>query len=1474
MAVALSRSGEPNGDLPGKRARARPGRTGVPGEIRAGAPAGGIPAEAPEGRATDRVATLHRIATEVTARRDVARVFDDVLDHSMALFDADGAGLWTLADGDRPFQLAAHRGLSSGFLSTVAAVDGSAPTAGLQAIERRRTVVLEAPWDDSTSPELAARYREADYRTICLVPVVFLDEPLGILALYHAAPHPWPATELDLVESFADQMGVAIQNARLYASVRAFAARLDAIQDLAARLNRLHDPLEIGHAIVAEIRGLFDSDTARVYRVDHATEMCEPIAFGGTFLGVSDPSADVLRVPVGIGLTGWVAANNTAVRVADGRTDPRRLIVGPDEEPESMLLAPMSFEDVVRGVVVVSKKGLDRYVEDDLATLRIFAGFAAQALVNAENIGRLHDQQEELEHRLASQRALLDVNETLLAAGDPTAVLDRIADGLKTVVRYDNLTIYRIDRERGVRTAVLARDRYADVILAQEIEAGSGLTGWAVEHGEPLLANDAHLDARALNIPGTPMEPESLIVVPLRVGGDVIGTLNVGRMGEADAHFSGDEFELAKLFAGQASIALQTAEALHAAALLAERDALTGLRNHGAFQADIQVLLGGDGNAETGGSATFALLMLDLDGFKAFNDACGHPAGDRLLREIADALPDHVRAEDRVFRYGGDEFVVLLPGVLRAEARAIADRLATAVDAIGLRDAGPNVTVSIGVAACPADGTTKDELVMLADAELYLEKAARRKARVAGGESAAGRGAEYLAAIQETTAALMGRHDPNELLETIVARAAALAGTPNGYLYLLDRDAGLLRLSVGLGVFRGIDGFEVGPGVGVGGRVWASGKAICVEDYNAWAGRAAGLEILGRLGSVVGVPLTAGAEVIGVIGLAAGETGRVFDETDVAGLTRFAQLASVALENARLHAAARAELAARTRSEEELRGSTERLRRLADASFEALVIHRAGRILEVNSAFADLFGRTLDEVLGTPVVALFSESARAALALQLSVDNETPYETVALLADGSEAVVELIGRTIPYPDDVPARATAIRDIRERRAIQERLARQSFYDTLTGLPNRSLFMDRVTHALGWVRPDDATPLAVLILDLDRFKVINESLGHAVGDQLLAAVGRRLAEALRPADTLARLGGDEFAVLVDGLAGAAAAEGLARRMVDALATPFMVEGRETYVAASIGVALSRSGAQSSADLLREAEIALYRAKADPGDRVSVFHPRMSASSFDRLELELDLRRAVERGEMRIHYQPLVDLPTGRTVGHEALVRWQHPARGLLGPLSFIPLAEETGAILAIGDLVLAEACRQARAWQRADPAFADLVVSVNLSARQFARPDLAAHVARVLAETGLAPAALELEITESLAMSDAEATGVTLRALHELGVRLALDDFGTGYSSLAYLSQLPLDVIKVDRSFVAGLNDSPVNLAIVRAVVGLAQGLGISVTAEGIERKDQLDALRELGCDRGQGFLFARPRPADEAGAALLVGPAAA
>ncbi len=1410
-------------------------------------------------------AALRQLASEVSSEADLARVFGEVVELAGALFGADKVGIWTLELGEHPFRLVAHRGLGPGLLGLVESLEASSRTGAVRAMRERRTVVLDRPTTRGTTAAMREAYRAEGIRTACLAPIVHFDRAIGVIGVYHTDRHPWSRDDVGLLEAFAAQAAVALQNARLHSSVEGFAARLDAIRDLAAHLGRINDVNAIGHAIVEQVRDLYGSDSARVYTVDHVTRMCEPLAFSGTFLGSHDPDPELLRVPVGTGLTGWVAQHGTPLRVDDTSRERRARIIGSDE-PESMLFAPMSYGASVVGVVVVSKKGVRRYAADDLTTLSIFAGFAAQALLNARNVGQLRAQQEELERRLAGQRSLLQVNETLLASRDPATVFERIADALLTVVRYDSITIYRLDRDRNLRVAVLARDLYAEEILADEQPITVGLTGWAITHGEVVVANEANLDPRAAIVPGTPDEPESLVVVPLRAAGEVIGTLNVSRSGPDQRAFDADEIELITLFAGQASVAVQAVEARHAAELRAERDALTGALNHGAFQADLAALLGSD---DAGGlPRPFALLMLDLDGFKVFNDGRGHPAGDRFLMSVARALGLAVRAEsgDRVYRYGGDEFAALLPGLGRAEARAVADRLEAAIESLGAEAPGPRVTISVGVATYPEDGRTRDELVMNADAELYLEKAARRQSRTALGGHDARDGAEYLASLHESTYALLARRDPNELLETIVARAAGLVGSANGYLYVVDQEADVLRVAVGLGMFAGWDGFELARGEGLAGRVWETGEPVVVADYASWSGRTVRLE--GQpIGSTVGVPLTAGREVVGVIGVAAGAGERTYGAEDAAAIGRFAQLASMALENARLHAAARAEIAARQRSEEELRAGSERLRRLADASFEALVIHRDGRILEVNRAFVELFDRSPASVAGLPVLGLFPEGEREAIARHLEVDTEVAVETAVLLPDGTQAAVELIGRTIPYADEAPARATAIRDIRERRAIEERLTRQSLYDGLTGLPNRSLFLDRTAHALAWERQDGAPRVAVLVLDLDRFKGINESFGHAVGDQIIAAVGRRFEDALRPGDTLARLGGDEYAVLVTGAGSESAVRSVAGRLVEALSASFPVEGRDTYLSVSVGIAMADETA-TAAGLLREAAIALDRAKADPDERVAVFTAAMSDVSIERLELEADLRRALARDELEVFYQPLVDLRTGGVVGHEALARWRHPTRGLLGPYDFISLAEETGLIIPLGDRVLVEACRQTRAWQLAYPSETPLVVSVNLSARQLARPDLADSVLAALASTGLPASSLELEITETVAMRDAQASWLTLRGLHDLGVRLALDDFGTGYSSLAYISRLPLDIIKVDRSFVAGLADSTANHSIIAAVSALARGLGVAVTAEGIERTEELEAVVRLGCDRGQGFLFAKPMPAHEAEAALV------
>ena len=455
--------------------------------------------------------------------------------------------------------------------------------------------------------------------------------------------------------------------------------------------------------------------------------MCEPIGFQGTFMGPTNPDPAILRVAVGTGLTGWVAAHGQPVRLGDALSDPRTLIVRSTEGPESMLLVPMLFDGTVHGVIVVSKDGADRFDADDEMTLTIFAGYAAQALVNGSNIERLSRQQEELEHQLEGQRRLLEVNERLLSTLEPAGVLDLIADSLRAIVPYDSLTIYRVDRSAGVRRAVIARDRFADLILAHESPLGSGISGWVIDEGEAVLANQAHLHPRSIQVPGTPFEPEAMIVVPLIVNGVTIGTLNIGRVGEAEAAFSANEFELTQLFAGQASIALQNAETHGAVQVRADLDALTGLRNHGSFQREL-----GETVADGGGGVPFAILMLDLDGFKAFNDACGHPAGDAFLVGVAEAMAQATRDGDRLYRYGGDEFVAILAGADRGIAHQVAVRIRRGVVELSNRVGGPHVEISVGVACFPDDGREKDALVETADRALYLAKPEGRSA--AGGD--------------------------------------------------------------------------------------------------------------------------------------------------------------------------------------------------------------------------------------------------------------------------------------------------------------------------------------------------------------------------------------------------------------------------------------------------------------------------------------------------------------------------------------------------------------------------------------------------------------------------------------------------------------------------------------------------------------------------------------------------------------------
>jgi len=444
-------------------------------------------------------------------------------------------------------------------------------------------------------------------------------------------------------------------------------------------------------------------------------------------------------------------------------------------------------------------------------------------------------------------------------------------------------------------------------------------------------------------------------------------------------------------------------------------------------------------------------------------------------------------------------------------------------------------------------------------------------------------------------------------------------------------------------------------------------------------------------------------------------------------------------------------------------------------------------------------------------------------------------------------------------DFLGAVANVISSAVDRSLVEAEVRHRALHDPLTSLPNRALALDRLEGALAR-RRRDGRAVAVLLADLDQFKLVNDSLGHAAGDDLLVALAPRLHDAVRPSDTVARLGGDEFLVVCEQLEGAHEAIRVAERVAQSIKQPIVLSAGEHFITASIGIAVAESAGALPEDLLRDADAAMYRAKERGRGRYELFDEVLRKRVLLRLRTENELRRGLEHGELRVVYQPVVELASGTVTAVEALVRWQHPQRGLLDPVEFIPVAEDSGLIIALGDWVLAAACRDGAAWQRSFPRVEPLLVCVNASARQLANAAFPARVAETMGRHGLASGSLALEITESVLMEEAHAPVTVLASLREYGLRLMLDDFGTGYSSLAYLKRFPLDVLKIDRSFIAGLGRDEEDSAIVAAIVRMARTLGLTVVAEGVERPEQLERLRELGCDRVQGRLIAEPMPA--------------
>jgi diguanylate cyclase (GGDEF)-like protein/PAS domain S-box-containing protein len=546
----------------------------------------------------------------------------------------------------------------------------------------------------------------------------------------------------------------------------------------------------------------------------------------------------------------------------------------------------------------------------------------------------------------------------------------------------------------------------------------------------------------------------------------------------------------------------------------------------------------------------------------------------------------------------------------------------------------------------------------------------------------------------------------------------------------------------------------------------------------------------------------------------------------------------------------------------ELRGSEQRFQSLVQHSSDVVtVIDVDGIVLYQSESIDRVFGFPVDAVSGKSIKMLLDEESARQLDRAVREIAAESYGIRVLdlrvcKASGHLCQVEMTMTNLLNNPSVRGIVLNTRDVSERKMLEDQLVYSAFHDSLTTLANRALFRDRVEDTLETAGRDG---IAVLFLDLDSFKQVNDLLGHASGDLLLVQVAERLRHSVRPGDTVARLGGDEFAVLLEGANDATAVD-VAERITNALQKPFVVDGQEILVRGSLGLAIASADAQSADKLLRNADLAMYRAKAAGEGGFERYDPEMHVHLVERLQLEVDLRRAIEGNELVLHYQPIVEIATGRISGVETLVRWRHPTRGLLEPSSFIPIAEDSGLVVALGRWVLREASYQVSAW-RSKHAFADLTISVNISAGQL-RPGFAEQVAASLEAARLPPECLVLEMTESVLMDHTEENLAHLTAFREMGVRLAIDDFGTGFSSLSYLLRFPVDVLKIDRSFVDALSDTPTERALVATIIQLGRTLSMKTVAEGVETEAQARALLEMGCEQGQGFFFSRPLPASQ------------
>ncbi|GEM_PF-675389 len=1431
------------------------------------------------------LAALHETTLALMNRLDLAGMLETIVTRAAALLDVPHGYIYR-ADPDT-HELVAIAGVGIFRERTGRRLPFGVGVGG-RVWQTGQAIAVDdyATWADAaTDPSL-----RGTLHAMAGVPLHSGGEVAGVIGLVHTDPERrFGEQELAVLGQFAQLASLALDNARLYQAAqqelderRRAEAALRRQNDYQAALHELTLALmnrvevaDLIEAVVQRAAALLNASDAFICLVSADGEALELAATTGDLRG-----RHARRLQRGEGMAGTVWETGEPL-VIDDYTHWERGVSLNDLRTavHATVGIPLLSAGAVVGVLGLSRpRHGSPFRADEVEILTQFARLAALALENA----RLHEAaRQELEERRRAEMRLRRENEYRAALHEITLGLMQrhdVADLLDTIVTRATALLgtahgfVNLVSADGASLETTAGTGMFREQLGTRMGHGQGLAGSVLATGEPMLVPD--YTAWRGRLAGSERDVvRACGAAPLRAGAEVVGVLGLA-FTDPEQEFGSEELAVLVQFAQLASIAYDNARLYQSSRqeIDERRRAEERLRRENEYRAALHETALGllnrlDVDDLLNAIVTRAAALVEaLDGYifllepekrrlrtragsGIYRDRVGRGVaideglGGEVMRSGRPLAVEDYYAWRGHLRDLGLPQIFAIAGVPLHSGEHVVGVLGVSYREPG-RAFGPEQIAVLGQFAQLAS-------LVLDNARLY-SAAQQELAERTRAEEQLRRQNEYQAALHETALGLINRLDVAEVLNAIVARSAALLGGDHGYIDLVTPDAQWLELTAATGLFSDEIGRRFKPGEGVVGSVWASGEPLAVAGYNRWEGRLPG-GVRDAVRAAVGVPLKSGEQVIGVIGLVRVNSDAPFGQDEIAALGQFARLAVVALDNARLYQEARS-------AEEGLRRQLEFTGAITNNLGEGvLALDGEGRVTLANPSALRMLGWDSGGLAGTSIQQLLAAASEAPHPVALAIAGGVAArveDAIFVRRDGTPLPVSFSASPIMSDGRAAGTVIAFHDITERKAQTAALEHQAQHDALTGLPNRVLLRDRLEQAIR-TAGREALPLALLVMDLDGFKEVNDTLGHQMGDVLLQHVARRLQDALRTSDTVARMGGDEFAILLPGDA-QTGAQIAAQKLLEALEQPFPIDGYGIDVGASIGIAVYPDHGLDAQTLLRRADVAMYVAKR--GKRGAVLYTsEQDQHSPDRLALLGDMRSAIEGGQLVLSFQPICDIRTRQVLRLEALAGWRHPRRGLIPPHDFIPLAEQTGLIGPLTRWLLGAALQTCSDWRTTGHAVG---VAVKLSVRTLHERRTAEMLAELLATHRLPPAAVTLEINESALVPYPQRAIETLMRLHALGVRIAIDDFGTGYSSLAYLKRLPVDEVKIDRSFVLDMLSDPNDAAIARATIDLAHNLGLQITAEGIENSETLAALRTLGCDTAQGLLLGEPLEAEQ------------